>query len=395
MLVTGGDDMAAPGDADTLLKAVRLGWTVAEVRGRYLPDGQPGASLPLPKRTGDPLPLQMERDADEVRQTALTVLGALAGDLAVDNDTNTPGIPGSPSFSAEVTAAAHDLAGTAQGSPEQDATWKKLANVIYTFDSHIQDALAMKSDTVACGYQLGRALAECYWALDPKQPNAPQTWTSWSFLLGTVRCREIGRDLGRLTDYFHPYTTAAIAGSLEIWKSVATNRDWQEFMEGDEKWRNNADIALYRQIRNWYELLLFKQDPSTYIKPYAQLRTSAVARVTIGSFRGRIALAIMGIGALIALIVTLGSGAGTAVTSTVLSLLAVVGISTAGVSAGRFRKDLNTDLIAVAITTAPPEPTAGALPPDTWAAPLRVSRRRQAKMARIARNRSLTHVTPN
>lgn len=82
-----------------------------------------------------------------------------------------------------------------------------------------------------------------------------------------------------------------------------------------------------------------------------------MAWVTIRSFQGRIALALVGVGALIALIVTLGSGADTAITTTMLSILAAAGISTAGVSAGRFRRDLNTDMTAISITTVPPPPS--------------------------------------
>jgi hypothetical protein len=394
--------MAAPGDAGTVLKAVRLGWTVAEVRGRYWPDGQPGSSLPLPKRAGEPLPLQMERDADEVRQTALVVLAALAEELKVDDDTDTPS---SPRFSDEVKAAARDLAGTVKGSPEEGAAWKKLADLIYAFDSHTQDALAMQSDTVACGYQLGRSLAECYWALDPKQPNTPETWTSWSFLLGTVRCREIGRYLGRLTDYFHPYTTAAIAGSLEIWKSVATNQDWQKLIEGDEKWRANADIALYRQIRNWYELLLLKQDPSTLIKPYQLLRNPRLVLKTVRLFWAQLLLAVLAAAAVAVFAWLLSRPSVNAGLTTLLGTLGITGFSIAGLAAKlkndsqamitRIKQDAYTDLIAVAITTAPPEPTAGEQAPDTSEAPPRVSHKREKEMILIAQNRSLTPVTPN
>ena len=145
----------------------------------------------------------------------------------------------------------------------------------------------------------------------------------------------------------HADTAAVIAGSLMVWCHVAA----------DLRWRSDALPHLYRQVRVWHDLTVSNRDPSTYIKPYARLRTSAVAWVTIRSFQGRIALAFMGVGALITLIVTLGTGAGTAITTTVLSILAATGISTAGLSAGRFRRDLNTDMTAVSITRVPPPPS--------------------------------------
>jgi hypothetical protein len=147
--------------------------------------------------------------------------------------------------------------------------------------------------------------------------------------------------------YMHADTAAVIAGSLMVWRHVAA----------DPRWRSDAHPHLYRQVRIWHDLTVSSRDPGTYIKPYARLPTLAVARVTIRSFQGRIALALVGVGALIALIVTLGSGAGTAVTTTVLSVLAAAGISTAGISAGRFRRDLNTDMTAISITTVPTPPS--------------------------------------
>ena len=74
-----------------------------------------------------------------------------------------------------------------------------------------------------CGYQLGRAMAEAYWALDLKVPAGTDDSSAWWFLLSERRCREIGRLAGRLTRYFHPYTSAAIAGSAMVWKNVVAN----------------------------------------------------------------------------------------------------------------------------------------------------------------------------
>src|SRR5262249_61944381 len=118
--------------------------------------------------------------------------------------------------------------------------------LIFKFDAHIQDTMASGPDTVACGYQLGRALAEPYWALDPTLGKTAKSPMSWWFLLGTERCSEMSRLVGRLTAYFHPYTAAAVAGSLQACKHVAA----------DESWRGKAGDAPYRQNRRGFKLIV-------------------------------------------------------------------------------------------------------------------------------------------
>ena len=65
----------------------------------------------------------------------------------------------------------------------------KNTELLYGFDAHIQDTLAARAFGTASAYQLGRAVAETYWALDPTAPAADPT--SWQFLLGPDRRAEI------------------------------------------------------------------------------------------------------------------------------------------------------------------------------------------------------------
>ena len=48
-------------DAHAVLSAVRLGWSVAEMRGRNWPDGPPGEVIGMPDHVDHPLPLRIER----------------------------------------------------------------------------------------------------------------------------------------------------------------------------------------------------------------------------------------------------------------------------------------------------------------------------------------------
>jgi len=424
--------MAVPDDYDAVMDALRLGWYIAEVRGRN--EGR--APLPVdkpPKRTRHALPLRIERSPDELRIEAQKVLGALAGRLKVDADSASKS-----SFSDEVDGAAKALAGAAAApalgsgtiSPAQapavpaavasagtatadasgtpgvvDSTapsptataspagaadgggLDSLEELIFRFDAHIQDTLAAESDTVVCAYQLGRALAECYWALDP---NDADGWASWSFLHGPERRSEIGRLLGRLSAYFHTYTAPAVAGSVAVWGNVAASSEW----------RNQASAypALYQQVRRWYGLILLKQNPTTLIKPNQVLKDIRLVWRAVRLFWPQLLLAALAAAALAGFAYLLSASAVNSAAATVLGALGITGFSVAGLAAKvkndaqaaltRLTQDAYTDLIAVAITTAPPPP-ASAQP----SGPFR-PRTPEELMTSMVQDRRITPVTP-
>jgi hypothetical protein len=506
------------GDAEHILSAVRLGWGMAETRGRNRPDGRPGNDARLPADNDHALPLRIERTPTELRIEAQWLVAELAVELHVDK------LPHGPSFGTElddqakllyhvrvlkvahalqaalavltesgrpsagaggpaggansggVPAALHkldagllvqegvlakrrqavtaaeaaqaeaeqqlrDLAGQhgkelvkAQqavaaakavvrveeqsqaaeqagldelrelittlrpaGGPAPDphaavaaieavqarltaaATQRwagpsGLAEVIWEFDAYIQDALAAVSETRAMGYQLGRGLAETYWALDPQGPADGAT--SWGFLLGNERCGELSRLAGRLGAYMNEYTAPAIAGSVDVWKAVAASETWRA---------GAADPALYNQIRRWYELVVLGQDPTTLIKPTDIIKDYRTIGRTLKWFGPELAILLGGTAALGALIFFLSTG-GSTFLKTLFASLATVGITAAGVAGKlknseqalltRLRQDAYTDLVSIAVQTAP-------VPPDP-------------KMLRKAlAQRQLTPATPN
>jgi len=372
--------MAVPGDAATVVTALRLGWCMAEVRGRNRPDAPPGSGIE-PPRTGHALPLQIERTPAELRIQAQALLIALTTKLGVDGDGQKHA-----SYAHMLDSDAQALAkARASGDASAAQQWDDLAELIYKFDAHIQDTLAARSETQACGYQLGRAMAEAYWALDPGALAGTGNSSAWWFLLSAERCREIGRLAGRLSRYFHPYTSAAIAGSAMVWKNVAA----------DQKWREGAAPALYQQIRHWYELTIAAEDPTTLIGPYALLRNFRMVVRVLRAFWIQLVLTGLGAAALIAFADLLASPRGSSVAKGLLATAGITGFSVAGVSAKlknqaqallrRLRQDAYTDLIAVDITTAPQQPKAVPVLPS----------RRRAKVAKMARERAITPVTPN
>src|ERR1700726_4117678 len=71
-------------DAKDVLAALRLGWSVAEMRGRNRPDGPPGEVIGMPDHLDHPLPLRIERGKTELRIEIQSVVAELARRLCVD-----------------------------------------------------------------------------------------------------------------------------------------------------------------------------------------------------------------------------------------------------------------------------------------------------------------------
>jgi hypothetical protein len=254
--------------------------------------------------------------------------------------------------------------------------WEDLAELLWQFDAHIQDDLTAAGESQAVGYQLGRGLAETYWALDPGQEEGS---TGWGFLLGQERCAELGRLVGRLGAYMGPYTAPAVAGTIVIWKSVAQTPQWRG--EGQD-----AQKALYRQTRRWYELIVLAQDPTTLIKPYQLMTNYRVVLRALRLFWPQLVATIVGLGFLGALLILLSVDSSGALAKTLTGIVAAVGLSFAGLTGTlkswaqamlkRLRQDAYTDLVILAVQTAPREPQKG-------------------ELQRAINQRRLTPVTPN
>jgi hypothetical protein len=406
--------MAVPGDADDVLTAVRLGWYLAEVRGRNRLDAPEAPGLLMPDRRDHALPLRGERNATELRIEAQAVMAALATRLGVDSGGGTGGLRrrGKFSYPAALEAGARRLAGlTDRAGLTADREWDSFAELIYQFDAHIQDVLSAESDSQACGYQLGRAIAESFWALRrglptpggvPASAGPPGGSTptdgagtgggaggeaghsgSWQFLFGNERTQEMSRLLGRLSAYMHPYTAASISGSLRVWNEVAK----------DTAWRQAAYRDLFPQLRRWYELIVLRQDPTTLIKPYDLAKHFRVTLRAAKVFWVELAVSGLSVVALAGLAWALTQPWVATWFNAILGAVAVLGLSAAGLSASvknaaqalltRLRQDAYTDLIAIAVTTVR-QPRPGS-PPQAA----------RKETEHLVRQRDLTPATPN
>jgi hypothetical protein len=371
-----------PRDSDRVQAAIRLGWAVAEVRGRNRPGGPTGAVLNLPVQIDDPLPLRVQRTPTELRIEAQRVLSYLALQLDVDIRARAPD---RPAYGEAIDEAARALARirtvAPEGSDQVSSAWERLAGLLWQFDADVQDRLTAVSDTQANGYQLGRGLAECYWALNPVSAKG---WDSWPFLFNQARCAELTRLVGRLSPYMQSFSASSIAGSLEVWKRLST----------DEGWRRQPTVQadLYQQIRNWYELMVLNQDPTQLVQPYHLLRNWRATNKALQAFIPQLILAAVSALLVVGFVIALSQKHPVGWLAAITSVLGAVGLSTAGLTAKlrneaqalstRVRQDAYTDLIAAAITTVPDPP------------PGRHRRGRDAVVEEAVGTRTLTPSTP-
>jgi hypothetical protein len=147
-----------------------------------------------------------------------------------------------------------------------------------------------------------------------------------------------------------------------------------------------ANDALYHQIRRWYELIVLGQDPTTLIEPGGLMSGFKTVTRAAKLFWPELVATIVGLAFLVTLLLLVSAGTGTAWEKTVSGILAAAGLSLAGLTGTlknsaqamlkRLRQDSYTDLVAIAVQTAPPPP-------------------RQSDLHKALANRRLTAATPN
>jgi hypothetical protein len=234
-------DTELPSDAESVRAAFRLGWAVAELRGRYRPDlflhPDAGAEAGFARTRDDrPLPLASERKNREIRIEIFQAAEGLSERLGLALQS---GKVATLDRMRDVLALLENT-----NAATRLTRWPPTAEAFYKWDAQIQDALVVPA-AQAAAYQLGRALAETYWALDPERPS--HEMGSWACLFGTRREETIKRLLGRLSTYLDPLARAAVEGSFADWCKIAA----------DEHRRSAHDVRakLYRQGLLWRDLI--------------------------------------------------------------------------------------------------------------------------------------------
>jgi len=255
-------------DADTpvaaVRDAVRAGWLMAELRGRLRPGG-PSPEVPHLDRADHVLPIPSERSPTEQVIETRRALAALATALAVSVP---PSPPHATSFPDQLEDASKAL-DAASGASDEPATlkaWNDVAELIYQWDAAFQDALAGQSIDNARAYELGRALAETYWSLDPDMQAGDSTGklapSSWEFLFGAERVGVIDERLRSLAPHYWPATAPAVSATVHAWASLVADG---QLRAGPD--RPAVQVSLAKQIGYWHELVVVGVDPETLLKP--------------------------------------------------------------------------------------------------------------------------------
>jgi phospholipase C len=353
---------------DQVVQAIRLGWLIAEARGRYRLGDSPRLApvVGLPSRIGHALPLADERSPAEQRIEVEHVLGAVAGGAGVDppDYRQLPGQSGTPSGAGDGAKAASmrlgelavDLrdARTSGDTARISHAWDSLAELLYGWDAYIQDRLAALPFGTASAYQLGRSLAEMYWALDPTAPAGDPS--SWQFLWGEHRGQSINHLLDRLAGHFSPLTTHALRFGVKEWSELAADAAW--------RCQTNVMEALRRQVRLWQDLLVTGEDPATLVAPRTLLKRARQIRGLVASFWPELMLLVVALAILLGAVAFL-SGRGTNQAGATVGLVGgSLGMTGAGLAAraknlannvfGRLRTTLDQDVVDAAVTLRPP-----------------------------------------
>ena len=245
----------------------------------------------------------------------------------------------------------------------QSKKWEQLAEVVYAWDAEIQDQLNIKSVNQLTGYNLGRALADIYWALDPAAPD--NLSSSWHRLFIERRAL-INQYLGRLSDYFDPQAAAGISGSVATWCKVAST----------PRWRSNTDDTLktlHEQLRRWYGVLILGQSPQTYVKPRAFLGNWRATLTALRAFLPDLLALAGGLGAATALGSLIALGYGAEYVKSLLGFVSAFGLTSATLTAHiktstqglltRLRSSAESDIVAIGLTLVPREkPSPSPLP---------------------------------
>ena len=145
--------------------ALRLGWAVAEARGRNWPFGPRPTFNPLPVHPGHVLPLRSQRPGAASRQESIHSVVVLSAHLQLTGANDM----------AEAARTAfspfeQDRPAVEAGLGIQPSNWPDAAAFFLRWDAQFQEELALQGESLANAY-LGRWLAECFWGLGPTIPE--------------------------------------------------------------------------------------------------------------------------------------------------------------------------------------------------------------------------------
>lgn len=367
------------GDPKTMA-SVRLGWAISELRGRCRPAPPPGSSPRPYARPPGALPLGSERSNSEAAIGVMATITSMAEIVAIDpketasDGTTQISLLGTARTKTMAIATkyaqlhalqANDTTGTGVGLKNHlDEGRKELSECLYKIDERFQDGIAALGEPMFSGYQVGRGLADLYWAVDPIASD--DAITSWSVIFGRQRVDLDNESLARLaSELASPFIPSAIAASLKAWEQtvgVPANRQLV-----------GASSALHEQVTRYYDVLIGGRDPQSYVKPLSLIRQWRTLGRLIRAFGLQLALLAIGIGLVAWMTVLITNNNSNVLAQVVLGITSGLGISTAAVQTRmknasqallkKLRVVANGDLIAIDFTVplvlTPPQGEGG------------------------------------
>ena len=311
-------EVEKPVDADAVSNALRLGWQIAELRGRFwrrINSLDPVHHQIVALTREYALPLEDERTPLERLYETQAIVVALSGQLGLDfpaanlsGQGNDPDHRASTRLMALTKRLSHpDDAGNPSPTPapaavaaaepppapvpppvgvvDRGTVWEDFAAFVFAWDARVQDQLAAVSYSQFSAYQLGRGLAEVSWQLDAGVSAADDPH-GWQFLLGEARLRQLGRLMDGLSSYFGPMTVAAVKNSVQAWGKVAS--------EPGITARPDAISKLIEQSHVWRNLLIGGMSAQTLIPDHAEAQKIRGLGLVVKAFWPQLIIGIVG-----------------------------------------------------------------------------------------------------
>ena len=311
-------EVEKPVDADAVSNALRLGWQIAELRGRFwrrINTLDPVRPQIVALTREYALPLEDERTPLERLYETQAIVVALSGQLGLDfpaanlsGQGNDPDHRASTRLMALTKRLSHpDDAGNPSPTPapaavaaaepppapvpppvgvvDRGTVWEDFAAFVFAWDARVQDQLAAVSYSQFSAYQLGRGLAEVSWQLDAGV-SAADNPHGWQFLLGEARLRQLGRLMDGLSSYFGPMTVAAVKNSVQAWGKVAS--------EPGITARPDAISKLIEQSHVWRNLLIGGMSAQTLIPDHAEAQKLRGLGLVVKAFWPQLIIGIVG-----------------------------------------------------------------------------------------------------
>lgn len=359
---------------DEAAQALRMGWLMAELRGRLDPEcGHiPSVHTEPPTMVLD---AANERNAVEGQIEATKILSSLGSLDLTKIDIKTlsrvdewgPIPTGGPAKTTsdmlrylvcgliyatapdeinDVHATLTTKLTAADRAIDKAVWWERLQWFLWAWDEALQDELSADKFGTASAYELGRGLSESFWALNATDPEDLDK--QWAFLLGPRRVDALCELSKRLAPVFNVYTAPAVVASVKTWGDVAA-------ATGDY---DDPVGALELQVRIWRDLLVTGRDPLTLVKPQKLEAVARDPRPIIKAFRWELLAAVV-LAAGLALSLTAFSNEA----RSVLAALTAVGISASAIVswiksraqsvASRIGSAVDQSVVNDAVTRAP------------------------------------------